>query len=491
LPTGLSLGAVTGIISGTPTKAGVFTFEVKAVDADGLAAIKVLTINAGSTSNTVSITTSSLPSAEVNKAYTTTLAASGGTIPRTWALVGGTLPPGITLAPATGIISGTPTAAGNYDLIFEVTDMDLKSTTQTLSIVVFDPSTGGLVQFTDGTNRITSLGYGNAYKGTYNKKTVTINNTSSTAIAITKISSSSTAFTVSGAPFSIAANGSANLEVSFVPAYAQAYSGTITLTTANGDSYQLAVTGSGLNTNVEIKSGTGVVSYFNALSTRSLPNINKPADFITQAAADFQITGVTPNGTVTVAVTFVSIPENPVFYKVVGNQWIPVSSASVSGNTVTFNITDNSYMDSDPTAGVIRDPIVVGTTGGATGTGTNYAPPSSGGGGGGGGCFIATAAFGSYLDPHVMVLRHFRDNVLLQSELGTEFVKFYYKHSPPIADFIAQHDTLRMIFRFALTPLIFGAEYPLAAGIIFAIGAAWYIRRRLGAKVQKEMLQQV
>jgi hypothetical protein len=130
------------------------------------------------------------------------------------------------------------------------------------------------------------------------------------------------------------------------------------------------------------------------------------------------------------------------------------------------------------------------TTSGSTvpsGGGTNASSVSSGGGGGG--CFIATAAYGSYLDPHVMVLRHFRDNVLLQSELGTAFVKYYYTHSPPIADLIAQHDTLRLFFRFALTPLIFGAEYPLVLGLIFTLAAVWFLRRRLGAKTQTEMVK--
>lgn len=121
-----------------------------------------------------------------------------------------------------------------------------------------------------------------------------------------------------------------------------------------------------------------------------------------------------------------------------------------------------------------------------SGGSTNILPPSSGGGGGG--CFIATAAYGSYLDPHVMVLRHFRDNVLLKTELGSAFVQFYYTHSPPIADFIAQHETLRILFRIALTPLVFGAEYPIALGLIFSLAAGWFIRRRLGLKAQVEMV---
>lgn len=84
------------------------------------------------------------------------------------------------------------------------------------------------------------------------------------------------------------------------------------------------------------------------------------------------------------------------------------------------------------------------------------------------GCFIATAAFGSYLDPHVWVLRQFRDNVLLQFHAGRWFVREYYQHSPALAAVIAQHDSLRMITRILLTPIILAVEYPMLAGMILA-----------------------
>lgn len=73
---------------------------------------------------------------------------------------------------------------------------------------------------------------------------------------------------------------------------------------------------------------------------------------------------------------------------------------------------------------------------------------------GGGGCFIATAAFGSYIEPQVTTLRAFRDQYLLTNAPGTAFVHAYYRLSPPMADFIAQHDTLRAVTRGALLPLI-------------------------------------
>jgi hypothetical protein len=72
----------------------------------------------------------------------------------------------------------------------------------------------------------------------------------------------------------------------------------------------------------------------------------------------------------------------------------------------------------------------------------------------GGGCFIATAAFGSDLEKEVVTLRNFRDKELLTTKLGTKFVQTYYKVSPPIATYIAEHDTLRAMTRIALYPVV-------------------------------------
>jgi hypothetical protein len=77
------------------------------------------------------------------------------------------------------------------------------------------------------------------------------------------------------------------------------------------------------------------------------------------------------------------------------------------------------------------------------------------------GCFIATAAYGSYLHPHVQLLRNFRDEYLLTTAPGRAFVAFYYHWSPPLADFIARHAMVRSATRLALTPLIVAVAYPL------------------------------
>ena len=101
-----------------------------------------------------------------------------------------------------------------------------------------------------------------------------------------------------------------------------------------------------------------------------------------------------------------------------------------------------------------------------------------GGGSSGGGCFIATAAYGSYLDPHVLTLREFRDHHLLTNSIGTSFVEFYYRHSPPLADYIRERETLRALIRSGLAVVVYSIEYPTAAGLILLLPVLILIRQR-------------
>lgn len=69
-------------------------------------------------------------------------------------------------------------------------------------------------------------------------------------------------------------------------------------------------------------------------------------------------------------------------------------------------------------------------------------------------CFIATAAYDSPLHSPVEILRNFRDNYLITNKLGRKLVKLYYKYSPPLANIIAKHKTLKIAVRISLLPLV-------------------------------------
>ena len=132
LPTGLVLSDL-GVVTGTPTTVGDYPF-VAQVSSGAETTTAPLTI---SISEGVSITLASLANAIVGTPYTETLTALGsGTL--TWGVTAGTLPTGLTLDQASGVISGTPTVAATSDITVEVrsgTDAASKG----LSLSVYDP----------------------------------------------------------------------------------------------------------------------------------------------------------------------------------------------------------------------------------------------------------------------------------------------------------------------------------------------------------------
>lgn len=119
LPSGLTLNASNGTIAGTPTANGNFDFQLKVTDAASASAVLACTIRVSTAFN---ITSDQLPDGTLRVPYSQAVTASGGTLPYFWSNSAGSLPPGITLNPATGVLSGTPTSPGSYRFTIRVDD---------------------------------------------------------------------------------------------------------------------------------------------------------------------------------------------------------------------------------------------------------------------------------------------------------------------------------------------------------------------------------
>jgi hypothetical protein len=139
LPSGLTLNSSTGGISGTPTAAGTFAFTAQVSDSQTPTVTNTrqlsITINPASVAPP-NITTTSLPGGRRFVAYSQTLQATGGVTPYTWSLASGSLPQGLGLNAATGVISGTPTKKGNSNFVVQVRDSQTVPATDTQSLSI-------------------------------------------------------------------------------------------------------------------------------------------------------------------------------------------------------------------------------------------------------------------------------------------------------------------------------------------------------------------
>ncbi|MDI6767700.1 MAG: putative Ig domain-containing protein [Bacteroidota bacterium] len=134
LPTGLTLSN-DGLLSGTPTAAGDFTFTVTATDIQGCLGSSTYTL----TMSCPIITLSALPNGTVGTSYNETIIATGGTSPYSFDKISGTLPSGVSLS-SSGLLLGTPTAAGSFSFTIEATDNYGCKRNQSYTLIMNCPS---------------------------------------------------------------------------------------------------------------------------------------------------------------------------------------------------------------------------------------------------------------------------------------------------------------------------------------------------------------
>ncbi len=122
LPPGFAIQPSSGVISGTPSSQGTYTFTVAAEDSSPTrqTGSQALSITIGAALPLV-ITTTTLVNATPNANYSATLRATGGVGALTWSLVAGALPTGLSLSPS-GVIAGDPTVSGTSIFTVQVTD---------------------------------------------------------------------------------------------------------------------------------------------------------------------------------------------------------------------------------------------------------------------------------------------------------------------------------------------------------------------------------
>jgi hypothetical protein len=190
--------------------------------------------------------------------------------------------------------------------------------------------------------------------------------------------------------------------------------------------------------------------------TANFEEVSPPPGYptpITQAATGVGTSSATLSMNYT-AGNFSTVEVCFAYKKSTGSAWSYTAWVSKSGNgTYTKLVTGLSSNTKYDFKARLKygDTEIEGTTLQFT-TNKSSLPPSQG-------CFIATAAYGTPSAEQIDVLREFRDNVLLESTVGSQFVALYYQLSPPVADFISGSSFLRTLVRELLVdPIVWVVE---------------------------------
>ena len=135
-PPGVFLNGLTGVISGTPTAPGTYSFVVRPRDANGCEGTQGYSLTINTTAcQAITLNPGNLPDGLTGAMYNQTLTASGGTAPYSYALSAGALPNGLSLSPG-GALTGIPNTSGAFGFTVKATDANGCQGTRAYTIAI-------------------------------------------------------------------------------------------------------------------------------------------------------------------------------------------------------------------------------------------------------------------------------------------------------------------------------------------------------------------
>jgi hypothetical protein len=158
LPAGLSISSTSGVISGTATTAGTYSVTVTGTDSTGPSGSATFTWNVGATGNTVTVTNPGSQTGTVGTAASLQISASDSASGQTLTYSATGLPAGLSISSSTGLISGTPTAAGSNSVTVTAKDTTGATGSAPFTWTINSASSGNTVTVTSPGNQTGTVG---------------------------------------------------------------------------------------------------------------------------------------------------------------------------------------------------------------------------------------------------------------------------------------------------------------------------------------------
>ncbi|PXV59883.1 Putative Ig domain-containing protein [Dyella jiangningensis] len=351
LPTGVTMSS-TGLLAGTPTAGGSFSFTVTARDSAGFGGSQAYSTTIGAPSMAVS--PANLPAMTAESSYAQTLSATGGTAPYTFVISAGALPAGLSLSPA-GVLSGTPTVSGTFNVTVLATDSSTGtgapfSATRSYALIVNAPgitvSPGALSAVQTGVafhQQLSASGGNGSYTFTVSAGSLPtgLSLSSSGALTGTPTAAGSYAFSIS-AKDSLGFSGTQSFTVSVAQPAPVVVNDTASTNANTAATIPVTANDTGPITSIAVTRqpthGTATVNGLNVVYT--------PADnYFGTDSLNYTATG--PGGTSTAATVSITVAAGAV--PAVAPQAVTV----LSGKSVTINIVASAPV------GPFFNPVVV------------------------------------------------------------------------------------------------------------------------------------